>query len=52
MDYRLKCETEHYKTSREKHRQNTLLHKSQQYLFQSIFQNDGNKNKNKQMGPI
>jgi len=26
-----------------KHRQNTLRHKSQQHLFQSIFQNNGNK---------
>ena len=33
-------------------RQNTLWHKSQQNLFNSISQNNGNKSKNKQMGPI
>ena len=32
-------------------RQKSLWHKSQQYLFQSVSQNDRNKNKNKQMGP-
>ena len=35
----------------EKYKQNTLWHKSQQYLFQLISQNNGNKSKNKQMGP-
>ena len=28
-----KCETKHYKTSWGKHRQDTLGHKSQQYVF-------------------
>ena len=35
---------------RRKHRQNTLWHKSQQHLFGSVSQSNGNKNKNKQMG--
>ena len=30
MDYRYKCKTRNYKTSRGKHRQNTLRHKAQQ----------------------
>ena len=67
MDQRPKCKGRHYKTLRGKHRQNTLWHKSQQYLFWSdqgqvvaILYNLGqvipsrvmkNKNKNKQMGP-
>ena len=42
-----KCETGHYKTPREKHRQNILWHKSQQYLFWLLSQNNGNKSKNK-----
>ena len=41
----------HYKTPRGKHRQNSLWHKLQHYLFQSISQDNGNRNKNKQMGP-
>ena len=41
----------HYKIPRGKHRQNNLWDKLQQYLFWSISQNSGNKNKNKQMGP-
>ena len=49
MDWRPKCETRNYKTPRGKHRQSTLWHKSQQYLFWSVSQN--NENKNKQMGP-
>ena len=32
-------------------KQNTLWHKWQLYLFLSVFQNNGNKNKSKQMGP-
>ena len=48
MDLRPKCKIAYYKTSRGKHRQNTLWHKSQQNFFQSVSQNIGNKNKNKQ----
>ena len=47
MDEIPKCETRCYKILRGKHRQNTLWHKLQQYLFLSISQSDGNKNKNK-----
>ena len=47
----LKCKTEYYKTPRRKHRQNTLCHKSQQYLLRSILQTLENKSKNKQMEP-
>ena len=43
MGWRPKCETGHCKTPRGKHRQNTFWHKPQQYLFQSISQNNGNK---------
>ena len=39
------------KTLRGKHRQNTLWHKLQRYLFWSVSQSNGNKNKNKQMRP-
>ena len=46
-----KCKTGYYKILRGKHRQNTLRHKSQQYLFQAVSQSNGNKNKNKQMEP-
>ena len=35
----------------EENRQNILWHKSEQYLFRSVFYSNGNKNKNKQMGP-
>ena len=35
----------------EEHRQNTLRHKSQRDPLWSISQSNGNKNKNKQMGP-
>ena len=35
----------------EKHRQNTLWHKSQQGLLWPTSQSNGNRNKNKQMGP-
>ena len=37
--------TGYYKTLKGKHRQNTLWHKSQQYLFRSASQSNGNKNK-------
>ena len=50
MDQMSKCKTEYYKTPRGKHRQNTLWHKCQQHLLGSIFKNNGNKSKNKQMG--
>ena len=36
MDWRPKCKTWYNKTLRCKHRQNTLRHKSQQYIFQAI----------------
>ena len=39
-------ETGYYVTPREKRRQNSIWHKSQQHLFWSISQNNGNKNKN------
>ena len=39
------------KLLRGKHRQNTLWHKSQQNPLGSTSQSNGNKNKNKQMGP-
>ena len=57
MDYRPKCNTRYNKSLQGKHRQNTLQCKSQQYLFQSVSQSNGNKqnkmlmeNKNKQIG--
>ena len=37
MDWRPKCKTWYNKTLRCKHRQNTLGHKLQQYIFQAIF---------------
>ena len=39
------------KLLRGKHRKNTLWHKSQEDLFWSTSYSNGNKNKNKQMGP-
>ena len=51
MDYRSKCKTRNYKTPRGKHGQNTLWHKSQQDSLCLISQSNGNKRKNKQMGP-
>ena len=40
-----------YKIPRGKHRQNTLWHKSQQDPLWPTSQSNGNKSKNKQMGP-
>ena len=41
-----------YKTPRRKHRQNTLWHKSQQVInLWPTSQSNGNKSKNKQVGP-
>ena len=43
--------TRHYKTLREKHRQNTLWHKSQEDPLWPTSQNIGKKSKNKKVGP-
>ena len=51
MNKRPKCKTGYYKTLRGKHRQNTLLHKSQQDLFHLTSKINGNKNKDEQPGP-
>ena len=51
MNKRPKCKAGHYKTLREKHRQNTVLDKSQQDPFRPTSQRNGNKTQNKQMGP-
>ena len=51
MDQRFKYETRNHKTPRGKHRQNTLWHKSQQDPLWLTSQSNGNKSKNKQMGP-
>ena len=45
-----KCKAGYNKTLRRKHRQ-SLWNKSQQCLFGSTSYSNGNKNKNKQMGP-
>ena len=37
MDYRPKCKTGFYKTSRGKNRQDILRHKLQQHIFGSIL---------------
>ena len=50
-DERSKCKMRNYKTPRGKHRQNTLWHKSQQDPLWPTSQSNGNKSKNKQMGP-
>ena len=47
----LNVKTRNYKTPKGKHRQNTLWHKSQQDPLCPISQSNGNKSKNKQMGP-
>ena len=46
-----KKQTRNYKTPRGKHRQNTLRHKSQEDPLWPTPQSNGNKSKNKQMGP-
>ena len=51
MDQRSKYKARHYKTVTRNLVQNTLWHKSQQDLFSYTFQNNENKNKNKQIGP-
>ena len=51
MDSRPKCKPGHHKTLRGKHWKNTLRHKSHQDLFRPTSYSNGNKNKNKQMGP-
>ena len=51
MDSRSKCKTRNYKTPRGKYKQNTLWHKSQPDPLRPISQSNGNKSKNKQMGP-
>ena len=51
MDWRPKCKTRNYKSLRGKHRQNALWHKSHQDPLWLTSQNNGNKNKNKQMEP-
>ena len=43
----LNGKTRQHETPREKHRQNILWHKLQEYIFGSIFQCKGNKSKNK-----
>ena len=47
----LNVRQETIKLLEEKHRQNTLWHKSQQDPLWPISQNNGNKSKNKQIGP-
>ena len=42
---------QNYKTPRGKHRQNTLRHKLQQDPLLPTSQSNGNKSKNKHMGP-
>ena len=51
MDERPKCKSRHHQTLRGKHKQNTLWHRSQQDPFGYTSLRNGNKNKNKQMGP-
>ena len=48
---RSKCKARNYKTPRGKQRQNTLWYKPQQDHLWTTSQSNGNKNKNKQMGP-
>ena len=45
MDWMYKCKTRNYKTLREKHKQDTLCHKSQQDPLWSTFQSNRNKKK-------
>ena len=50
IGYRPKCKTKNYKTLSRKHRQNTLLDKSQKDLLEPTSQSNRNKSKNKQIG--
>ena len=51
MDKSPKCKTRNYKILRGKYKQNIQWHKSKQDFLWPTFYSNGNKNKNKQVGP-
>ena len=52
MNYKPKCKIRYHVTLRGNIGRTQFCQKWQQYLFRSLSESNGNKNKNKQMRPI